>query len=322
MRDVLILLVTGVALMGSTAFAESPKKGRVLCEGAACREADGSAGGALDSSVGAVQDFKDRVTRRANGDATETGNKPSFTPDTSLAAKKIGPRKSKLANAVVVTAPGEPASNLPGYYAGVDRSAVEASEKVVFVPKSHDPTLKGLKSGDVVWAVVEQEITASPEVPTPIRAIAMSGPFKGAYFVGEATLDRELKRVLLSFSKLRLKNNDSVYAVKAAGLSPRGSIGLEGEYVSQTGKFFVAELASAAAAGFVDSTINRGQTALGSYVQEPSLMNAGKTAAVSALSKTTDRMANAVRQAPEFTHLQGYHEIQIMIQDSPVEFGF
>jgi hypothetical protein len=151
--------------------------------------------------------------------------------------------------------------------------------------------------------------------------MAVGGPFKGGLFLGEATLDRELKRILFNFTKLRLKDQDAVYTLKAAGLSPRGSIGLEGEYVSQTGKFFIAELASAAAAGFVDSTVNRNQTTFGTYVQEPSLANSGKTAAVTALSKTTDRMAEAARSAPEYTKVPGYQEIQIIIQDDPVESG-
>jgi len=215
----------------------------------------------------------------------------------------------------------EGGSNLPRYYASVDRSEIEASEKVVYVPKASPPKLDGLKSGDVIWAVVEQELVASPSVPTPVRAIAMSGKYKGGIFLGEATLDRELKRVLLSFTKLRLRERDEVFLIKAAGLSPKGSIGLAGEFSSQAGKFFVAELASAAAAGMVDATINRTQTTQGGYVQEPSLSNSGKTAAVTALSKMTERIAEGARGAPEFTRVSGYQEIQVMVQEDPVETG-
>lgn len=304
----------------NAAQAEPPKKGRVMCEGDACREVNVPTGSMLGGAWDAIVDLKGRVARRI--ETNEPGEAKTVQPK---APKVSAVKKQKKREQVHIsqTAPlaGDTGGNLPAYYEGLDRHDIEANEKVVFVPKSHDPKLKGLKPGDVVWAVVEQEITASPEMPTPIRAIATTGKFKGAYFVGEATLERELKRVCFNFTKIRPKDGDTVYSVKAAGLSPSGSVCLEGEYVSQTGKFFIAELASAAAAGFVDSTINRNQTALGTYVQEPSLANSGKNAAVQALSKTTDRMAEQVRSAPEYTHIRGYQEIQVMIQDDPVESG-
>lgn len=316
------ILFLALLLAANAGWAEPLKKGRVLCEGENCREVNVPTGSMLGAAWDAARDLKERISKRVEG--TESANpKPVAEKSTKVGAVKKRTHKHEHIHLMQASSVAEiaPSGNLPTYYAEVDRSGIEASEKVVFVPKSHDPKLKGLKSGDVVWAVVEQEITASPEMPTPVRAIATGGPFKGSFFVGEATLERELKRVCFNFNKIRLRSSDSAYVVKAAGLSPRGSVCLEGEYVSQTGKFFIAELASAAAAGFVDSTINRTQSALGTYVQEPSLTNSGKNAAVQALSKTTDRMAEQVRSAPEYTHVHGYQEIQVMIQDDPVESG-
>ena len=100
-----------------------------------------------------------------------------------------------------------------------------------------------------------------------------------------------------------------------------GSLGVEGEHHSQAGLFFAGELASATAAGMLDSTINRNQTSFGSYVQEPSLANSTKTGAVSALSKTADRMAEQTRQAPEYTLSKEDFEIKVILQDEPTEFG-
>ena len=291
-----------------------------MCEGDSCR--------AQDIPTGSAAEFDDDAMPRP--DRKKQLDISTSSPPVS-AIKKDEPKPVAQPRRARSThkAPGDQAemhqaigaTNLPRYYQGVDRSGASASDRVVYVPKSSDPRLKGLKSGDVVWAVVEQEITASPSVPTPVRATATSGQYKGALFVGEATLDHELKRVLFSFNKLRLKSLDAAYTLKAAGLSPRGSIGLEGEYYSQAGKFFIAELASAAAAGYLDSTINRNQTALGTYVQEPSLVNSGKTAAVSALSKTAERAAEGARNAPEYTRVPGYQEIQVIIQDDPIESG-
>ena len=210
--------------------------------------------------------------------------------------------------------------NLPAYYDGIDRSNIKASDGVVFVPINAQVHLSSIRKGDMFIAVVDQEIKASPSVPTPIRAMVVSENQKGAYFIGEASLDRELKRVFFNFSSLRL-DSGAPYNVMAAGLSPKGSVGLEGEYHTQAGLFFVGELASATAAGVLDSTINRNQTTLGTYVQEPSLANSAKTGAVTALSHSADRLAEQSRQAPEYTDLPGYQQIKIFIKEDPVEIN-
>lgn len=210
-------------------------------------------------------------------------------------------------------------TNLPDYLQNIDRSEMVASSDAVYNPPERPQKLKGLKSGDLLHAVIEQEIKASQTVPTPIRALVTTGFFKGSYLQGEATLDRELKRVLLTFDRLHLRNKAHSYRLKASGLSLKGSVGLEGHYVTQTGKFFVYELASATAAGLVDSSIQRQQTTTGGYVQEPSLSNSAKSGAVSALSKTTERLAERVRTAPEYTELKGYKEIQVIIQENPIQ---
>lgn len=301
--------------LSAIAQAEPPKKGRVMCEGSACSSHDIPTGSVIERAGEFAEDFTSRVKRRI-----EIANEPRQKPTVQKAQLEKG-RVRVVRNTPARPAPPSILTNLPAYFQGVDRSEVEANEKVVFVPKSSTQRLKGLASGDVVWVVVEQEIVASPSVPTPVRATAIGGPLKGSIFLGEATLDRELKRVCMSFTRLRLKDRDAVYALKASALSPRGSVCLDGDYVSQAGKFFVAELASAAAAGFVDSTVGRNQTALGTYVQEPTFANSGKTAAVTALSKTTERLAESARNAPEYTQLKGYQEIQLIIQDEPSEPG-
>ena len=239
-------------------------------------------------------------------------------------AVKVSPRtkKSYKNDSIKITMSSaiQKTTNLPGYYQGIDRSEMKASDRVMYVPQNSSVKLLSVKSGDEFYAIVEDEIKASPSVPTPIRATVVSGALKGGFFIGEATLDRELKRILLTFTKVRSRSGQ-IYAVKATGKAPKGTVGLEGEYHSQAGTFFVAELASATAAGFLDSTINRNQNALGNYVQEPSLQNSAKAGAVTALSRTADRMAEQVRQAPEYTDIEGYQPIKIIVQDDPTEIN-
>lgn len=212
----------------------------------------------------------------------------------------------------------KPASNLPAYFSGVRRTSVEFSANPVFERENASAKLRGVRTGDLFSAIVEQSLKVSPTVPTPVRALATTGKLTGAYFLGEAVLDKELKRILISFTKLRTKDGQ-VYTLKAEALSPIGQIGLEGDFHSETGKFFVAELASAAATGLADSTIQRNQTAFGGWAQQPSAANFAKQAAVSALSKATERAAETARTAPEYTELKGFQEIQIILQDDPRE---
>ena len=220
---------------------------------------------------------------------------------------------------LAITKTEDPVGNLPSFYSH-DRAEIRSSDGNVYnFPNVTGEALKGLKSGDMIHAVIEQSIKASPSVPTPVRATIMNGQYRGNFLLGSATLDRELKRILIQFNKLRRVDTDQIYQLKASGLSLSGQIGLEGRYESNNGRFFVGELLAATAAGFLDATTQRSQNSLGNYVQEPSISNAGKQGAVQALSKSADRFAEEARTHPESTEIDGFQEIQVIIEESPVE---
>jgi hypothetical protein len=217
--------------------------------------------------------------------------------------------------------PEEP-GNLPIYLAAAARSAPEnPGQAVVVADKPIGALLPGLRSGDVLHAELEQSIKASPSVPTPVRARVTRGRFEGAFVLGTATFDRELKRILFTFERLRLRGDDTTYALKATGLAPSGQVGLEGDHRTQEGLYFAGEIVAATAAGFADATTQRTQTALGTYHTEPTLANAGKQGAVQALSKTAERFAERARTAPEYTEIEAGREIQIIVESSPTEAG-
>ena len=296
--EIILLLVLTPTLLQANPI----KKGRVLCEGSACGSHDG------ETNVGRTitpVEMSNPTKPKDNGGLTEIGHQVRISVSNKSTSGQSHPTKS----------------NLPQYYSHHESSDPVSSDEVVYVAKNGPLKPKGLKSGDLLRAIIDQEITASSSVPTPIRAIVIMGEHKGGILLGEAVLDRELKRVLLTFSKLKLKDQEEVYLIRASGLSMKGSVGLEGDYSTQSKEYFVAELASAAAAGLVDATINRNQTVQGGYVQEPSITNASKNAAVSALSKTTERMAEGARSAPEFTRIDGHQEIQVLLQDDPIQAG-
>ncbi len=214
--------------------------------------------------------------------------------------------------------PGDAGGNLPEYLSGsrhvsTEGVAILTPEKVSGAP------LPGLRGGDILQAELEQSIKASPSVPTPIRARVTAGRFRGAFLLGVATLDRELKRVLLTFERLRLRGSEGTYQLRATGLAPSGQVGIEGRHHTDEGGYYLAELGAATAAGFVDATTNRSASRFGTFQTEPSVANAAKQGAVQALSKSTERFAERARSAPEYTEVEGGRPIQIIVESDPRE---
>jgi hypothetical protein len=315
-RLLLLVLIGASSLLSRFVLGDEGKHGTAMCTLGNC----------------ALKDIPMGMESRS----TPTLPQPRVLPTAPHALQNVealAPKKRKVAHSKVTRAKDqirftqavpvlETNGNLPVFYKNIDRTDFKSSEGNVYnAPHPIGAKLVGLKSGDMIQAVVEQSIKASPSVPTPIRAMMVSGPYRGSFALGKATLDRELKRILFEFVKLRRPDSDSVYSMKAEGLSPSGQIGLEGAYESQSGKFFVGELLSGAVAGFADATTQRSQNSLGNYVQEPSLANAGKQGTVTALSRSADRFAEQARSAPEFTETAAYQQIQIIIEEDPVEIA-
>jgi hypothetical protein len=215
---------------------------------------------------------------------------------------------------------GEP-GNLPKYYVRKSSSPEISGEikGTLLAPKEVLIGLDSLRVGDRVTIRIEQSITASPGVPTPIRAEILGGQANHSILIGEAKLDRELKRVLVDFSKIRVHPSAEVFELKAQALSQSGEVGLIGEYHSEDGKFFLASVASGFLAAFTDSQINRSQTAIGTYVQEPSLANSAKAGAAGALLQTSNRMTERASLAPEYTTTEAGQVVSAIITEEPTK---
>jgi hypothetical protein len=228
---------------------------------------------------------------------------------------------SRVLKSAVSRSQGGSGGNLPAYLSGPHFVPESPDGVVIAVEKPTGALLPGLRPGDLLQALLEQSVKASPGVPTPVRARVTLGRFKNVVLLGAAILDADLKRILLTFDRLRLPRNDAVYSVKATGLAPSGQVGLEGEHHTAQGLYLAGELAAATVGGFADATVSRSQTSTGAYQTEPSLANAGKLGMVQALSKTADRFAERTRNAPEYTEIEAEREIQILIQETPAEVG-
>ncbi|MBS1972650.1 MAG: hypothetical protein JSU04_20245 [Bdellovibrionales bacterium] len=177
--------------------------------------------------------------------------------------------------------------------------------------------LKGLRIGDVVNAEIPESLFAFPDSKAPVRAKIKSGELRGSIFLGEASLEKNSKRILIEFKKFHPGFGFDDYQVSASVLDPKGILGLEGQYVNQESKFFAAEFFTSAAAGFADASIERGQNVFGNYVDAPTVDTASKKALSSAMSKTAEKFSEKIKASPEYSVLEGPVEIKILITEQP-----
>lgn len=209
-------------------------------------------------------------------------------------------------------------SNLPPSYFRVPGKA-HPDNAVVLPAKPQVVNLATIKLGEVIEAEVPEGIIAFPSANTPVRAIVRNGKLKGTVFLGEASLERNSKRITLEFKRLRLASSGSVFNLVASGLDESGILGLEGKYVSGEQKYFGAEFLSALAAGYADASIERTTNAYGQIQDAPTLDTMSKKAASAAMSKTAERFAEKVRSAPEYSVLEGPTRIRLLITEQPHE---
>ena len=239
----------------------------------------------------------------------QASSTPSERPSSAPSVARVNTREKKP-----VLAEG----NLPSYFLSRDIQAARFSESPVILPATpRKAGLAALPLGSVVEAEILESLVAFLESKVPVRAVVRSGPLKGSVFLGEATLERNSKRIMIEFRKFRNITKDSVYSTLANVLDSSGLLGIEGEHHSGEAKYFGAEFLSAAAAGFADASVERNQNILGQVTESASVANATKKAAANALMRTADRFAEKVRSAPEYSVARGPRRVQILVQDQP-----
>lgn len=215
-------------------------------------------------------------------------------------------------NNVVMSSSG----NLPSYYQ--KRNHFTADSSPIVLPTKPQLVLLGkLPSGEVINAYIKESLIAFSEAKAPIRAIITSGQLKGAVLLGEVTLEKNSKRILIIFNKLISDSKSQSWNLQGHALDYKGILGIEGRLVSGEDRYFAAEFLASAAAGYADATISREQTPYGGYVEKPGADTFSKKALASAMSKTADRFSEKLKAVPEYAVLEGPFEIQILITEQP-----
>lgn len=211
--------------------------------------------------------------------------------------------------------PLDATGNLPQEYRSMVRTHQTFESAIILPAQKIGQILPEVHPGDLLEGEILESLIGFPDSKVPIRATVKRGQLQGAIFLGEASLEKNSKRILLQFTKVRRDKSDQVYQIAASGLSEDGTLGLTGVLNSGEATYFGAELLAAGAAGFSDSTIERGQNALGNYVEAPTLGNSTKRALAAAMTKTADRFSEKLKQVPEFVTLAGPTRIKILITE-------
>lgn len=205
-------------------------------------------------------------------------------------------------------------SNLPDYYLEEDPPENPTFTKPWRVVSTTEQTrIYGLNAGTQAMARINQDILVSPGTPQPILAEIMTGQFKGARLLGEATLERDLHRVLMKFHHISY-DGDQI-RIAANTLDHNGKVGITGEYVAEDKALMAGSFLSTFLSGFTDSSVERHRDATGNYVDEPTVTNQAKKGLTATLSKAADRMESRANQMPGYTVVKGPVIVQVVFEE-------
>lgn len=209
-------------------------------------------------------------------------------------------------------------SNLPDTYSRTV-SSISIEESPVVIPTLKSKILFGsLKPGDLLQVEISESLFAFAESKTPVRAIVSTGPLKGAILIGEANLEKHSKRIGIRFKQFRTLTNE-VFSFDAVALDSVGILGLKGKLMSSDTNYFAAQIAAAAAAGYIESTITRDQNVFGNVTDSKSQDTFSKKALTSGLSKTSELLAEQFKQSSEYATLVGPISLQVLSLEQPFQ---
>lgn len=236
---------------------------------------------------------------------------PAVGADAPAARSLEEPKTHRQPPSAPARNPPAPAGNLPSYL----RSGARLSQESPIILPAENPGLKlaEISTGDLLIATIPEGLLAYQGSKSPVRALITKGPLKGGALTGEATLEKNSKRIVITFKNLRPPKDQDIYELQAHAVDGQGLLGVAGEYHSDESWFFAGELIAAGASGLADTQISRDQNQFGNYVPEPTMGNAAKKAGATAAARTADHFAEKIKSAPEYSTLAGPIQIRVLI---------
>lgn len=271
----------------------------------------------IHAKVICTEDCQGHLPSKSRQEESESINEEKSLNKVSNESKIVG--KKTIVNNIKRGISSEEvsnSSNLPPYFNKLAANSIESS--FVVIPKTEArKKLDGLSSGSILKIVIQQDIVASNQVPTPIVGTVVSGLYKDSKVYGEAILDNELKRVLFNFKTISGGRLIQEYSLKASGLDVLGRVGITGKYHADDISFGIASFFATATAIAADSQVERSKNNNGDYVENPSAENATKKGVAGAIGKVAERLSNRAMTAPGRTEVEGPLLLQIILEEPP-----
>lgn len=207
-------------------------------------------------------------------------------------------------------------SNIPGY--AQREAGSEASTSPILNSKYGATSyLVGLNRGDVIEAVITDDIIGYNKSLSPVTALITEGKFKNGILVGNATLDPNTKAVLVGFDSIRPPKSTKNFRIMGQAQDLSGKLGIEGEYNSQFWNYYWGVFFSRMASGFASASMDRNKNIYGTYEVKPNLGNAVKNAQAEAATSSAEMLEDRAKSAPEYTKVTGPTFVKVTIVTEP-----
>lgn len=208
--------------------------------------------------------------------------------------------------------PKSPGGNLPIEFVQRDQRALLKTTSNTVLPGGNIKTkLKGVRTGDVLFARIPHSILAFPDENAPVVAQITEGPFKGARLLGSSKLEPNSKRIFIEFKAIT--TNGETYEFLANAVTIDGQTGFVGEHHSKEATYFAGDFASSFVAAYFDGLVPRSTNVFGTITEDYSPDSALKKGMASGAMASADRFREKLKKVPEFSELKGPIDIGLLI---------
>jgi hypothetical protein len=283
-------------------------KSKIYCEGSNCDDEKPKTKIESSEKFSKKVDFEKPIEMNTTDLSSEKSQK------TQIQLKKnIGLGNKTFKKQVAPVEPEEP-TNMPSYYHNQKVNNDNFQNRAGWVLTNANPEFKPnfIDPGKKVLAQLNGDLIVTPNAPVPLSVSVVTGSMKGSTIFGEATLDRDLHRVLVRFKSIT--KNGEAFSVAAHGLGIKGTLGLEGEYHAEDNGLLMGGFLSTFLAGFTEASIERHRNSDGNYVDEPSLNNQVKHGLTTTLGKASSRMEERAMQMPGYTEIKGPILLEVIFE--------
>jgi hypothetical protein len=238
--------------------------------------------------------------------APEEVKKPSQTTPVPVQKKK----KRKTSEA---KPPDNEESNLPSYYQNRDLRRVTQHKASQVLPSNVKQVLEKVNIGDTFEAVINHNVIAFNDEPSPVLAVITSGKLAGYRVLGEAKLNDTNEGVTIEFKALSKAGQS--YSVAAIGLTPLNQTYFNGKYYSNEAGLFAGTFLSSFVAAYFDGLVPRETNYFGQVQVDNSVDSAFKKGMSGAAIESANVFKEKLKKAKSLCEIRAPIRIKILVND-------